>query len=125
MKTSSALFPWMAAAILAGHASGAAAAAPTKVTDGIITSPAGMTLYTFDRDTAGKSACTGSCASNWPPLMAQAGDQPEGDYTIIARDDGKKQWAYKGKPLYQWSKDRKPGDKSGDGVNNLWHAAKP
>jgi predicted lipoprotein with Yx(FWY)xxD motif len=48
-----------------------------------------------------------------------------GDYTIITREDGGKQWAYKGKPLYTWAKDTKPGDGTGDGVNNLWHIAAP
>ena len=43
---------------------------------------------------------------------------------VIARVDGSKQLAYKGKPLYTWAKDQKPGDKTGDGVNNVWHAAK-
>jgi predicted lipoprotein with Yx(FWY)xxD motif len=33
-----------------------------------------------------------------------------GDYSIITRDDGKKQWAFKGKPLYFWAKDQKAGD---------------
>ena len=41
------------------------------------------------------------------------------------RDDGAKQLAYKGKPLYYWSKDQKPGDRTGDGVNGVWHVAKP
>ena len=43
----------------------------------------------------------------------------------MTRDDGGKQWAYKGKPLYAWSKDAKPGDVTGDGVNNVWHIAAP
>jgi predicted lipoprotein with Yx(FWY)xxD motif len=57
--------------------------------------------------------------------MAKAGDTGTGDYTIITRDDGSKQWAYKGKPLYLWSKDQKPGDTTGDGVGKVWHTAKP
>ena len=44
---------------------------------------------------------------------------------MITRDDGSKQWAYKGKPLYTWAKDTKPGDKTGDGFNNAWRVAKP
>ena len=85
-----------------------------------------MTLYTFDRDAAnsGKSACNGPCAALWPPLMASETAQKYGEYAIITRDDGKKQWAYKGKPLYFWVKDQKAGDKTGDGVNNLWRVAK-
>jgi predicted lipoprotein with Yx(FWY)xxD motif len=86
----------------------------------------GMTLYTFDKDTAGKSVCNGQCATNWPPLMASADAKASGDWTVITRDDGKKQWAYKGKPLYTWAKDTKPGDATGDGVaNNTWHVAQP
>jgi predicted lipoprotein with Yx(FWY)xxD motif len=85
----------------------------------------GMTLYTFDKDSAGKSVCNGPCAQNWPPLMA-ATASGVADWTVIARDDGSKQWAYMGKPLYTWAKDSKPGDTTGDGVNNnAWHVAHP
>ncbi len=102
-------------------------AAPAKVADGVLVGPNGMTLYTFDKDVAGsgKSVCNGPCATNWPPLMAAESDKAAGDYTIITRDDGKKQWAVKGKPVYFWSKDSKPGDKTGDGVLKLWQTAKP
>jgi predicted lipoprotein with Yx(FWY)xxD motif len=48
-----------------------------------------------------------------------------GDWAVITRDDGSKQWAYKGKPLYAWAKDAKPGDRTGDGFNNAWRVAKP
>ena len=105
---------------------GSAPAAPTKVMDGALTNSAGMTLYTFDKDAAGsgKSVCNGACAGLWPPLLAAADAKPSGDYTIITRDDGARQWAYKGKPLYLWSKDTKSGDRSGDGFNNVWRLAK-
>ena len=101
--------------------------APATVTDGVLTGKNGMTLYTFDRDAAGsgKSVCNGACATNWPPLMATEGEKASGDYSIITRDDGKKQVAYKGKPLYYWIKDTKPGEKSGAGVNNVWQVATP
>ena len=85
----------------------------------------GMTLYTFDKDTAGKSACNGDCAVNWPPLLAAAGATATSDYSVISRDDGTMQWAYKDKPLYLWVKDTKPGDTSGDMVKNVWHVVKP
>ncbi|WP_370156328.1 hypothetical protein [Ferrovibrio sp.] len=87
----------------------------------------GMTLYTFDRDaTPGKSVCNGQCAQNWPPLMVPAGAEATGDWSVVTRDDGSKQWAYKGKPLYGWVKDQKPGDTTGDGfLNGAWHVAKP
>ena len=96
-----------------------------KAADGTLTNASGMTLYTFDKDSAGKSVCNGPCATNWPPLMATGNASPSGDWTIVTRDDGAKQWAYKGKPLYTWAKDQKPGDKTGDGfANNAWHTAK-
>jgi predicted lipoprotein with Yx(FWY)xxD motif len=91
-----------------------------------LTDAKGMSLYTFDKDTAGKSACNGPCATNWPVLAAEASDQPGEGYTIITRDDGTKQWAYKDKPLYTFAKDQKPGDITGDGfLNGAWHLAQP
>jgi predicted lipoprotein with Yx(FWY)xxD motif len=115
----------LALSILAGCAS--MAAGPTKISDGVLVGPNGMTLYTFDKDIAGsgKSTCNGPCATNWPPLMAGAMDNAAGDYSVVTRDDGSKQWAVKGKPLYYWAKDSKPGDKTGDGVNKVWQTAKP
>jgi predicted lipoprotein with Yx(FWY)xxD motif len=103
-----------------------AAGAPAKMTDGVLTNEAGMTLYTFDRDAAGsgKSVCNGPCAALWPPLMAAADAQAAGDWSIVTRDDGSKQWAYQGKPVYLWAKDQKPGDKTGDGFNNVWRVVK-
>lgn len=101
--------------------------APGRSSNGVLTGPNGMTLYTFDKDAAGsdKSVCNGPCATNWPPLMAKAADQSHGGYTVITRDDGARQWAYRGKPLYYWSKDATPGDRTGDGFNNVWRAARP
>jgi predicted lipoprotein with Yx(FWY)xxD motif len=95
-----------------------------KTADGTLTNAAGMTLYVFDKDAGGKSTCNGPCATNWPPLMVMGDGKAMGEWTIVVRDDGGKQWAYKGKPLYTWSKDAKPGDKTGDGFNSVWHVAK-
>ena len=91
----------------------------------VLTDPRGMTLYTFDKDGMGTSSCTGGCAQNWPPFAAPADAQAHDDWTVISRDDGSKQWAYKGKPLYLWSKDMKAGDVGGNGFKDVWHAAKP
>jgi len=104
-----------------------AAGAPVTSADGVLTGTNGMTLYVFDKDVAnsGKSVCNGPCATNWPPLAADSTASPTGDYNVITRDDGARQWAYKGKPLYFWAKDHKPGDKTGDGFNGVWHSAKP
>ncbi|MDB5812383.1 MAG: hypothetical protein JWN94_4505 [Betaproteobacteria bacterium] len=99
--------------------------APVKYTSGLMTGGNGMTLYTFDKDAAGKSACNGQCATNWPPFMAGSNDKSGGDWTVVTRDDGSKQWAWAGKPLYYWNKDQKPGDVTGDNFNNVWHAVRP
>ncbi|WP_201861642.1 COG4315 family predicted lipoprotein [Microvirga soli] len=119
----------LAAALIAASAALAQTAAPAKVADTskgkALVDAKGMTLYTFDRDAAGKSACNGQCAQNWPPLMAAASASASGDWSVVTRDDGSKQWAYKGKPLYLWVKDTKPGEVTGDGVNNVWHVAMP
>jgi len=117
------------AALVGGYAfmGSAMAGAPVKVKDAVLTNEAGMTLYTFDRDVAdsGKSVCNGPCAKNWPPVTASADAKGTGDYSVVVRDDGSRQWAYKGKPLYLWVKDQKPGDRTGEGVNNVWRTARP
>ena len=114
-------------AIAAASAGLAQAAAPVKTAGGMLVNTSGMTLYTFDNDTAGsgKSACNGPCAGLWPPVMAEADAKPEGDMTIVVRDDGTKQWAYKGKPVYLYKSDIKAGDMTGDNFKNVWHVIKP
>ncbi len=114
----------LAFAVLAVCASVSAAAAPAMMKEGMLVNDKGMTLYTFDRDAGGKSACNGDCAAKWPPLLAGDSDSASGDYTIVVRDDGRKQWAYKGKPLYTWQADKAPGQKTGDNVNNVWHVVR-
>jgi len=99
--------------------------APATAANGALVGPNGMTLYTFDRDAGGKSMCNGPCAANWPPLMAPASASAAGGWSVVTRDDGARQWAYQGKPVYYWVKDAKPGDRTGDGVNNVWHVARP
>src|ERR1700761_4624961 len=126
MKTSTALVT----ALSLVFASAAFAAPPTKTgttsKGSVLTDENGMSLYTFDKDTEGKSACNGPCATNWPVLKAEDRDQADGGNSIITRDDGAKQWAYKGKPLYTFAKDQKAGDVMGDGfLNGAWHLAQP
>lgn len=117
------------AALVIGTAA-AYAQEPAKVADSsmgkIWTDAKGMTLYTFDKDVAGsgKSTCNGGCAALWPPAMAAASDQPAGAYTIVMRDDGARQWAYKGKPVYTYQADQKPGDRAGDNFKDVWHIIK-
>ena len=114
-------------AIAAASAGLAQAAAPVKTAGGMLVNTSGMTLYTFDTDTAGSGnrACNGPCAGLWPPVLAEADAKPEGDMTLVTRDDGTKQWAYKGKPVYLYKSDMKAGDMTGDNFKNVWHVIKP
>ncbi|MFS2217722.1 hypothetical protein ACCD08_24730 [Telluria sp. Tellsp104] len=101
----------------------AADQAPVKKVNGVLVDAHGMTVYTFDKDVAGsgKSACNGPCAENWPPV--NAGDAAvSAPYSTVTRDDGSKQLAYQGKPLYTFVKDKKAGDRAGDKKMNVWHA---
>ena len=58
-------------------------------------------------------------------LMVIAGDCVATAVRVITRDDGMHQWALKGKPLYLYKSDTKPGDMNGDNFKNIWHVAKP
>lgn len=110
-------------------AAAAYAAEPAKVMDSsagkVWADEKGMTLYTFDKDEAGKSNCYDQCATNWPPLAAAADAKAEGEWTVVDRTDGSKMWAYEGKPLYTFIQDKAPGDVTGEGKGNgTWHIAK-
>ena len=94
---------------------------PASMKDGALVDSKGMTLYTFDNDADGKSACEGSCLQKWPAFKATGAAVDK--FTVISRGDGSKQWALAGKPLYYFAKDAKPGDKNGDGMGGVWHVA--
>jgi predicted lipoprotein with Yx(FWY)xxD motif len=96
----------------------AAFAASASAAD-VLTGKNGMTLYTFDQDSHGKSACAGTCLARWP--AAQVGDASGKEFGAITREDGAKQLSYQGKPLYYYAGDKKPGDTAGDNVANAWH----
>ncbi|MEO8079822.1 MAG: hypothetical protein ABI641_04775 [Caldimonas sp.] len=115
----------LSAAALA-FASAALAEPAAKMAGGMLVNTSGMTLYTFDKDAAGsgKSTCNGGCATLWPPASAAADAKPEGDLSVVTRDDGSRQWAYKGKPLYTYAPDKKAGDKAGDNFKDIWHVVK-
>lgn len=105
--------------------SGAAAQAQElKKADGVLVDSAGKTVYTYDKDVAGsgKSTCAGPCLQNWPAVAAPA--KVAEPYSVITREDGAKQLAYKGKPLYTFVKDAKAGDRTGDNVKDVWHVVK-
>lgn len=85
----------------------------------------GMTLYTLKSDPVGETTCYKRCARAWPPMLATAGAAPSGDLGLVKRKDGKMQWAWRGKPLYRWMKDKKPGDTTGHKVGDVWFVARP
>ena len=120
-----AAFAAVAFSALAAQAAAPAMTAETAKGPALVDAKS-MTLYSFDKDMGGKSMCNGPCAANWPALTAASGSAASGDWTTVTRDDGTMQWAYKGKPLYTFAKDTKPGDITGDGfLNGAWHIAKP
>jgi predicted lipoprotein with Yx(FWY)xxD motif len=94
--------------------------------------PTGMTLYTFAKDTAGASNCSGQCLANWPALTVPADlnptavDAAKGALDFLTRaDDGTRQVVYNGMPLYFFAADEVPGDTKGDGVGGVWSTARP
>lgn len=89
----------------------------------ILTDASGRTLYTFDKDSKGKSTCYGLCSFAWPAAKAAANATPSGQFTVVPRTNGGGIWAYKGAPLYRYFKDHKPGDMFGNGVEGIWHTA--
>jgi predicted lipoprotein with Yx(FWY)xxD motif len=91
----------------------------------------GKTLYVFTKDSGGKSACNGDCATSWPPFVLEedeevvAGDGVTGALATIARDDGSLQVTYAGAPLYYFANDAAAGDVKGQGINDVWFVATP
>ncbi|MGH2632763.1 MAG: COG4315 family predicted lipoprotein [Tepidiformaceae bacterium] len=125
--------PTVASQSTAPSSSGGAAAVGVASTSlgQVVTDTAGFTLYEFDKDTAGngKSACTASCATTWPPATTSSASPAKsaslsGALTTITRDDGTMQLALDGHPLYRYSADKAAGDTNGDGVGGIWHVAK-
>ena len=86
--------------------------------------PSSLSLYVFDRDTMGKSACNLGCDGAWPPLMVAKDDKALGDWSVVERYDGTRQWAYKGRPVYLHYHDA-PDKPLGDGVDGAWHFLEP
>jgi predicted lipoprotein with Yx(FWY)xxD motif len=89
-----------------------------------LTGAKGMTLYSFDKDKGGSPSCYEQCAMKWPPFV-DAAAKPGKGWTMVARTDGGKQWAYDGKPAYYFAGDKKPGDMAGDGMGGVWHVLHP
>lgn len=100
----------------------AAHAQPVSEKDGRLADAGGRTLYTFDKDSGNASSCAGDCAVTWPPFVAASGASAKGDFGLVTREDGARQWAYKGRPLYLYAGDAKPGEAKGEGMGGVWHS---
>lgn len=84
----------------------------------------GFTLYTFDDDPLDSSVCSSeTCIDNWPPLVATDSDTATAPLSIVTRDDGNRQWALRGKPLYFFAGDSAAGEVNGEGVGGVWDTA--
>ena len=85
----------------------------------------GFTLYWYAKDTTMTSACTGSCATAWPPVTgrpgAAMGVHLVGKFGTIKRASGALQATYKGRPLYTYAGDSAPGQTKGNGLGGTWH----
>jgi predicted lipoprotein with Yx(FWY)xxD motif len=127
------------AAMGAGVASGGSSARPAAVAGGssalghIIVDSRGHTLYLFEKDRRGASACSGACLVYWPPLLT--GGTPtaikgaeHGLLGSIRRGDGTRQVTYAGHPLYRFFGDTKRGQTNGEGLKDFgaaWYALMP
>ena len=105
--------------------------ASSSAAGSIVVDGKGMSLYFFTKDTkdSGTSACTGSCAVQWPPLTTTSGtptaEGVTGKLGTITGADGKKQVTLNGMPLYYFAKDTKPGDTLGQGIGGVWFLSDP
>lgn len=128
------------ATVPAASTTGAAAAAGVQVTVKhaklgtiVAVGPRRMTAYIFEADHGGASACTGACASAWPPVTTAAAPTAGAGASAsalgtITRADGTKQVTYGGHPLYFFVQDKDQGDAYGQGVKSFgsaWYMLKP
>ena len=98
----------------------------------VVTNGAGMTLYLYTKDTTSPpvSNCNGTCAKEWPPMLATSSTATiDGiDQSLIGtlkRADGTKQITINGWAVYTYAKDAGPGDAKGQGVGKVWYAITP
>ncbi len=117
----------------AGGSAGGRIAVGTTSAGRVLVDPHGMTLYAFAADTRGHSACSGSCATYWPPVPgADASGKPAAHVSAhlgtIKRADGSTQLTVNGFPMYTYAGDSAPGQATGQGKNlsgGLWWVVSP
>lgn len=118
------MFKYIARFALFAAVCSSAYAQPVVGKEGVLTDAAGRVLYVFDKDSAGQSACYDKCAALWPPFAAAPEAAATADYTLVSRNDGSRQWAFRGKPLYYYVADTEPGQTTGDGRGGVWHVVR-
>ena len=113
---------------ISGAAQAASLTRSVSVVEGALTNhylgtQFGQTLYTFDYDSNGHSACSQECAEKWPPLLVTAEQAATlaAPYATIPRANGLLQVTFHEKPLYTYFVDHAEGDDNGDGVGGVWH----
>jgi predicted lipoprotein with Yx(FWY)xxD motif len=122
-----------AAASATSHATRALIAVRTTSLGKVLVDRSGHTLYLFEKDRRGMSACSGSCVSFWPPVVtsgkAVVGSGVKKAFLgTIKRSDGRIQVTYRGHPLYRFSLDGRPGQTKGEGLDDFgahWYAVSP
>jgi len=77
----------------------------TSMAGRMLLTTARMSVFSYDKDTAKASACTGDCEQIWAPMLAPASATPRGEWSTIERAPGVKQWAFRGRPLYRHTPD--------------------
>lgn len=96
---------------------------PVQWRDGRLVDFLDRTLYTFDGDAPEQSRCIDGCIQRWPPLDARLDAKPEGEFTIVTRANGMRQWAYRGKPLYRHVDGKRFSDCGGNLLPS-WHVVR-
>jgi len=126
---------YSAAAVASAHRAtgGARVGVASSQLGRILVDSKGHTLYLFEKDKNRRSACYGPCATYWPPLLthgkpvARAGAK-QSLLGTTRRSNGSQQVTYSGHPLYRFALDRKPGQTSGEGLQDFgggWDAVSP
>jgi predicted lipoprotein with Yx(FWY)xxD motif len=96
----------------------------------VLTNTQGLTLYYFTADSATQSACSGSCAKIWPPLLSTGSGGPTSSTSLsgtlsVQTDANGNQIEYNGHPLYIYSGDTAPHQTNGEGLFGKWFVATP
>jgi predicted lipoprotein with Yx(FWY)xxD motif len=124
----------LSTAVASGSGSRGATVSTAKTGLGrVIVNGRGLTLYLFEKDKRGKSACSGACAAYWPPLITRgtpraAGGAKQSLLGTIKRKNGARQVTYAGHPLYTFVQDTRRGQTSGEGSTLFgagWDALTP